>query len=124
MRAPLSPPSPNDTDGVPLPLVFFHGLGLGLFPYLYFVRRLQRECARPILLIDLPHISITMLNFFPQRDSPTVPRTDFFVFGGVEALYDCICVFVTMATRMGGWKWLPLKNISESGFPFRVSHTF
>eukprot|EP00668_Euglena_longa_P011705 GGOE01014120.1.p1 GENE.GGOE01014120.1~~GGOE01014120.1.p1 ORF type:complete len:448 (+),score=66.47 GGOE01014120.1:26-1345(+) len=81
--------TPEDICGrrhSPSPLVFFHGLGIGLFPYLHFIRRLQQECDRPMLLVDLPHISLTVFNFFPRQQAPTVPQA---VNGITQLLQQC-----------------------------------
>lgn len=58
----------------PRPLVYLHGLGLGLFQYHSFLSRLTREFTdRPILILLQPHISQNI--FHPRYLSP-MPRKE------------------------------------------------
>ncbi len=58
---------PSATDGAALapiptpgvPLLFLHGIGVGLLPYIPFLFRLMREFDdRPVVVLDLEHIAM------------------------------------------------------------------
>jgi pimeloyl-ACP methyl ester carboxylesterase len=51
------------------PIVFIHGLGCGIFPYLNFIRKLLTTRSS-VFLVELPHVSMRM-----QARAPTVPAT-------------------------------------------------
>ncbi|KAK9809735.1 hypothetical protein WJX73_001115 [Symbiochloris irregularis] len=43
------------------PLVFLHGVGLGLTPYIHFIWQLMRDYPmRPIVLLECPHVSLSL----------------------------------------------------------------
>ncbi len=46
----------NDHDAANVPIIFLHGVGLGVFPYLYFLRCLKAALPdTPIILIEVSH---------------------------------------------------------------------
>lgn len=46
-----------------LPIVFLHGVGFGLVPYLHFLRNIvQRFSEHPLLLIEVPHVALRFCN--------------------------------------------------------------
>jgi pimeloyl-ACP methyl ester carboxylesterase len=61
-----------DPTKAPLPIVFVHGIGTGLAPYLGFVWNILRAADRstPCYLIELPHVSMRF-----HEHAPTVPET-------------------------------------------------
>jgi len=41
------------------PIVFLHGVGLGILPYLHFIRSLLHSCKdRTIIVVEMPHVSL------------------------------------------------------------------
>ncbi|KDD72401.1 hypothetical protein H632_c3394p0 [Helicosporidium sp. ATCC 50920] len=63
----LSPPAPLPDLRVPpgarapppLPILFFHGVGLGVTPYLHFVRSLTKTYpGHAMILLEVPHVSL------------------------------------------------------------------
>ena len=58
---PLTPPQ--------RPCVFVHGLGVGLAPYLAFLRRLSRCHAGPLVVVELRHIALQLRTTLPTIDS-------------------------------------------------------
>ncbi|KAI8613582.1 hypothetical protein BC830DRAFT_1131575 [Chytriomyces sp. MP71] len=49
----------------PFPIVFFHGIGCGLFPYLHFVSQLLLKTNQPIFLVELPHVGMRLIEHVP-----------------------------------------------------------
>ncbi|KNC99413.1 uncharacterized protein SPPG_05654 [Spizellomyces punctatus DAOM BR117] len=53
-----------------LPIVFIHGLGGGLWCYLKFIGKLWwTQSARPIYLVELPHVSMRLVQSSPDPDT-------------------------------------------------------
>lgn len=50
------------------PLLFLHGVGAGLFPYVMFLARLVAT-GRPVIAIDCPHLSMRLCSTVPTIDS-------------------------------------------------------
>ena len=63
---------PGTDAAAPDPIVLIQGLGIGMLPYLYFVRKVLRQCQRPLLLVELPYVSLSMRNFFPDHQVPSI----------------------------------------------------
>ncbi|RKP05429.1 Alpha/Beta hydrolase protein [Thamnocephalis sphaerospora] len=64
--------SSDSSDQAPLPVVFVHGLGAGITPYLKFVWKVARATSQtaPLYLIELPHVSMRF-----HEHAPTIPET-------------------------------------------------
>ncbi|KAK9828088.1 hypothetical protein WJX81_002392 [Elliptochloris bilobata] len=62
IRAVAGGAAPNEADGgraAAAPLLFLHGVGLGLTPYLHFLLELGAACpGRPMVLLEAPHVSV------------------------------------------------------------------
>ncbi|KAJ3060477.1 hypothetical protein HDU98_003554 [Podochytrium sp. JEL0797] len=65
------PSDVSDANDSATPIVFVHGIGVGLFQYMGFAHELSKTQSRPIFLIELPHITMR----FSQHASTTVERS-------------------------------------------------
>lgn len=44
-----------------VPVVFLHGVGFGVLPYLHMVRDMQRACPNtPFLMVEVPHVALRL----------------------------------------------------------------
>jgi hypothetical protein len=59
-RTTRSSPSASTRTSRPRPIVFIHGVGLGIFPYLGLVWQIVRShgAARDVLLLEVPHVAL------------------------------------------------------------------
>jgi len=47
--------------GSGVPVVFLHGVGFGVLPYLHFVRDLMKACpSSPFIVLEIPHVALRM----------------------------------------------------------------
>ncbi|KAJ3023907.1 UNVERIFIED_CONTAM: hypothetical protein HDU68_008415 [Siphonaria sp. JEL0065] len=52
-----------------LPIVFFHGIGCGLFPYAQFIKELVYHAAdSPIFLVELPFVAMRLVDHVPSME--------------------------------------------------------
>ena len=67
--APRQPRQPQQPQ--PPPVIFVHGLGLGLVPYVPFVVQLYRSFGgeRPVVLVELRHISLRFIARMPTMEA-------------------------------------------------------
>ncbi|KAJ3071687.1 hypothetical protein HDU98_004946 [Podochytrium sp. JEL0797] len=50
-----------------LPLVFLHGIGCGLFPYVHFLSGVMRHNpTRPLFVLEFPHVSMRLVDHVPS----------------------------------------------------------
>ncbi|KAJ3023904.1 UNVERIFIED_CONTAM: hypothetical protein HDU68_008412 [Siphonaria sp. JEL0065] len=53
----------------PLPIVFFHGIGCGLFPYAKFIAQLAKAApTTTIFLVELPHVAMRFVDHVPSME--------------------------------------------------------
>ncbi|KAI9343588.1 hypothetical protein BDR26DRAFT_1006292 [Obelidium mucronatum] len=58
--------TPNDSS---LPIVFFHGIGCGLFPYAQFIKELvYHASSSPIFLVELPFVAMRLVDHVPSME--------------------------------------------------------
>ena len=51
----------DDNSTTTTPIVFFHGVGTGLLPYLHFIHQLMKNLpSSPIIALEVPHISLRL----------------------------------------------------------------
>ncbi|KAL4459101.1 hypothetical protein ABPG75_013966 [Micractinium tetrahymenae] len=44
-----------------VPIVFLHGVGFGVLPYLHLVRDIQQACcSTPVLMVEVPHVALRL----------------------------------------------------------------
>ncbi|KAJ3350603.1 hypothetical protein HDU83_009536 [Entophlyctis luteolus] len=69
------------TDVPKLPLVFFHGIGIGLTVYVYFLYTLftALDGSRAVFLAEFPHVSMRLVDFCPSTEQTV---------GEIEAMLD------------------------------------
>ncbi|KAI8618766.1 hypothetical protein BC830DRAFT_895288 [Chytriomyces sp. MP71] len=53
-----------------LPIVFFHGIGCGLFPYVHLIYAIlsQVQFSRPMFVVELPHVAMRMVDYVPSME--------------------------------------------------------
>lgn len=51
-----------------VPFVFFHGIGLGVFPYIPFIGRLAMS-GQPVLCLEMNHVSMRWVKEVPDVDA-------------------------------------------------------
>ncbi|TPX76403.1 hypothetical protein CcCBS67573_g02334 [Chytriomyces confervae] len=63
-------PKKADASMDRLPIVFFHGIGCGLFPYLHFIFALlhQAKFSRPMFVVELPHVAMRLVDHVPSME--------------------------------------------------------
>ncbi|KAJ3083468.1 hypothetical protein HDU99_009403 [Rhizoclosmatium hyalinum] len=71
---------PVRCDDSAVPLVFIHGIGVGLFQYQLFIYNLWKTQHRPIFLVELPYVSMRL-----SARVPTVEETVTEIEGMLEA---------------------------------------
>lgn len=77
---PASALATSETD-LQSPIVLIHGIGVGLFGYLNYLNKLLKGCGRPIIMIELPHVSSLMFPIWHKtiEDVPTADEMCDFV---------------------------------------------
>lgn len=50
------------------PIVFLHGVGIGLFQYLLFIMRLRLRCSGDLILIEMPWVSTRLFESIPSSE--------------------------------------------------------
>ncbi|KAI8580227.1 hypothetical protein K450DRAFT_238737 [Umbelopsis ramanniana AG] len=104
----LLPCNADTTDN--RPILFIHGIGMGLCSYVSFLNSLyqkSRKTNRPIILIELPHISMSL---FCQRPFHTTPFTMSSTLAVVDEIFDrhqlkksATVVGHSLGTIVAGW---------------------
>lgn len=87
-----------ETGPARLPLLFFHGVG-GLGLYAALVWRLARARAGPLLLVEIPHVGLTLQSFEALGPVSGVSLTYIYI-------YDATFPFPFLRTsRRRWWPW-------------------
>ncbi|KAJ2956366.1 hypothetical protein NQZ79_g7774 [Umbelopsis isabellina] len=104
----LLPGGPNCQDE--RPIIFIHGIGMGLCSYVSFLSSLHRQSrktGRPMVLIELPHISMSL---FCQRPFHTTPFTMSTTISVIDHIFEThglaprgIVVGHSLGTIVAGW---------------------
>lgn len=60
-----------------LPMVFIHGIGIGIFPYLHVIMMIVRQCpSRPMLFVEIPSVFVgSMRSGFESLEFDHVARS-------------------------------------------------
>jgi hypothetical protein len=69
--------SPNENGLQPggsstslVPIVFLHGVGFGVLPYLHFIRDVMKACpASPVIVLEMPHVALRLCKEAAEIDA-------------------------------------------------------
>ncbi|KAJ9048581.1 hypothetical protein DSO57_1033644 [Entomophthora muscae] len=82
------------------PIIFIHGLGIGLFPYLEKIRRLRNHSDKSIFLLELPHISMEIYHNILNHDQTLAAIDSLFK---RHSLYKVSLVAHSYGTLIASW---------------------
>lgn len=48
------------------PVIFLHGVGFGVLPYLHFIHAILQGCKRPLIIVEMPHVALRICREAPE----------------------------------------------------------